>query len=349
MDKNEEVPTSNQPPPYQLHNNWLTEEEQQDWQEEEEKRCVQIQAYQNRVPMHAPLPEASDKHLSEEDKTPAGTITDPQTKDQVAPSPLRRSKHDRVAPSRLTYEDKGSQANKILGGYLSVLAPPDSMDWFDPAYESSLCYDAVSNTIEDYIPGYDLNPWSLIAKKKNDPDLPRWEEAMCGPYKTKFIEGMEHEIKQLTKMDTWIEVDEASLPKDAQIVKTTWSFKIARLPDGTIKKFHSRFCVRGDTQSNVGEVYAPVVQWSTIRMCLSLANQQNLKTRAIDISNAFCTAPLDPEKDKDVYVEMPRGFDTKGNPFRKKGKVYKLKKSLYGMRNASRVYWNHLKKVLTDP
>ena len=146
---------------------------------------------------------------------------------------------------------------------------------------------------------------------------------------------MEHEIKQLTKMDTWIEVDEASLPKDAQIVKTTWSFKIARLPDGTIKKFRSRFCVRGDTQSNVGEVYAPVVQWSTIRMCLSLANQQNLKTRAIDISNAFCTAPLDPEKDKDVYVEMPRGFDTKGNPFRKKGKVYKLKKSLYGMCDAS--------------
>jgi hypothetical protein len=231
-----------------------------------------------------------------------------------------------------------------------MLSPSDSPDWYDSAYVSAtVCYDAVNNTVEDYIPGYEYNPWTLIAKKRHDPDLPRWEEAMCGPYKDKFIAGMEHEVKQLTKMNTWVEVDEATLPKGTHIVKTTWSFKIARLPDGSIKKFRSRFCVRGDTQHDVGEVYAPVVQWSTIKMCLVMANQLDLHTRAIDISNAYCTAPLDPNEQKDIYVEMPNGHDSQGKPFKKQGKVYKLKKSLYGMRQSGLVYFNYLKKTLTDP
>ena len=133
---------------------------------------------------------------------------------------------------------------------MSLLSTSTSPDWYDEAYVSAtVFYDAGNNTIEDYYPGYENNPWSLIVKKKHDPDLPRWEEAMCGPHKDRFIAGMEHEIKQLTKMDTWIEVEEAKLPKGTKVIKTTWSFKIARLPDGTIKKlvfehqmYHSCVC-----------------------------------------------------------------------------------------------------------
>ena len=115
---------------------------------------------------------------------------------------------------------------------------------------------------------------------------------MLGPYKDKFIAGMEHELSQLWKKNTWIEVKRSELPPDANIIKSTWAFKIARMPDGSVKKFRSRFCVRGDTQVDVFVTHAPVVQWSTIRMCLVLANQLDLRTRAIDISNAFIQADL---------------------------------------------------------
>jgi hypothetical protein len=73
-----------------------------------------------------------------------------------------------------------------------------------------------------------------------------------------------------------------------------------------IKKLKSRFCACGDTQIegvDIFETYAPVVQWSTIRMLLTMAVQLNLKTRALDISNAFVTAPLGP--DEQYYIEMP--------------------------------------------
>jgi hypothetical protein len=355
MDDEDAVP-SNKPPPFQLHNEWLTEEERRARREEEEKRRVQAEAHSEKAPMHTAPAESNKVKISVSEEAKAASPPEesrsaavPQAP-QAAPTPLRRSKRDRAVPSRLTYEDKGSQVEKILGGYLSLLAPSNSKDWYDSAYASAtVCYDAVNQTIEDYIPGYEFNPWTLIAKKKHDPDLPRWEEAMCGPYKDKFVAGMEHEVTQLTKMNTWVEVDAATLPPGTHVVKTTWSFKIARLPDGTIKKFRSRFCVRGDTQKEVGEVFAPVVQWSTIKMCLSMANQLDLHTRAIDISNAFCTAPLDPNERKDIYVEMPSGRDSQGRPFRKQGKVFKLKKSLYGLRESPSVYFNYLKKVLTDP
>jgi hypothetical protein len=356
MDESDDADPGNKPPAFQLHNEWLTDEERRARREEEEKRRVQAEAYSDKAPMHtAPTEESSKVKISVSEEARASPTEDPTSvavphAPQAAPSPLRRSKRDRLAPSRLTYEDKGSQAEKVLGGYLSLLSPSDSPNWYDAAYISAtMCYDAVNNTVEDYLPGYEYNPWSLIAKKKHDPDLPRYEEAMCGPYKDKFVTGMEHEVSQLNKMDTWIEVDEASLPPGTHVVKTTWSFKIARLPDGTIKKFRSRFCVRGDTQKDVGEVFAPVVQWSTIKMCLSMANQLDLHSRAIDISNAFCTAPLDPSESKDIYVEMPRGSDSKGKPFKKQGKVLKLKKSLYGMAASPRYFANYLKKVLTDP
>ena len=99
---------------------------------------------------------------------------------------------------------------------------------------------------------------------------------------------------------------------------------------------------------DVFETHAPVVQWSTIRMCLVLANQLDLKTRAIDISNAFVSSSLTPE-DGDIYVDMPRGVDSKGKPFSKEGTVFKLRKSLYGLRQSPRLFFEFLKSTLTDP
>lgn len=134
------------------------------------------------------------------------------------------------------------------------------------------------------------------------------------------------------------------------MIKSTWAFKIARMPDGSIKKFRSRFCVRGDTQIDgvdVFETHAPVVQWSTVRMCLALANQTKLKTRAIDISQAFVSADLGPEDN--IYVQMPRGKDSQGELFAKPGKLFKLNKSLYGLKQSPKIFFDFLKSVLTDP
>eukprot|EP00804_Cyclotella_cryptica_P007787 CCRYP_001378-RD/>CCRYP_001378-RD protein AED:0.47 eAED:0.48 QI:0/-1/0/1/-1/1/1/0/137 len=55
-----------------------------------------------------------------------------------------------------------------------------------------------------------------------------------------------------------------------------------------------------------------------------------LKSKQGDITASFVHA--DVEEGENIYVEMPCGF-------RKQGKVLKLKKTLYGLRQSPRAFW----------
>ena len=59
-----------------------------------------------------------------------------------------------------------------------------------------------------------------------------------------------------------------------------------------------------------------------------------LKSKQGNVTAAFLHADLDQEKEK-VYVEMPLGFH-------QKGKVLKLRKTLYGLRQSPRAFWQYL-------
>jgi hypothetical protein len=86
-------------------------------------------------------------------------------------------------------------------------------------------------------------------------------------------------------------------------------------------------------------MWAPTVSWSTIRMMMVLAAQMQLHTRAINISSAFACTPMPPEYP--VYVELPRDFE-------EEGKVFRLKRSLYGLRAAPKLWFDYLRANLVD-
>ena len=126
------------------------------------------------------------------------------------------------------------------------------------------------------------------------------------------------------------------------ILKGTWAFKLKRLPDGSPSKFKARYCVRGDLQRegiDYFETYAPVVQWSTVRLLLTLILSNNWTTKQVDYTNAFAQATLNEE----VYIESPRGFsrgDGKG--------VLKLNNSLYGLKQAPKTFFDKLRDGLIE-
>ena len=177
------------------------------------------------------------------------------------------------------------------------------------------------------------------SKKKQDPDTPTFNQALGVLEADKYIEAMKEEITNLKRMDTWILVDRN--PK-MTILKGTWAFKLKRTPDGVAYRHRSRFCVRGDQQEygvNYFETFAPVVQWSTIRIMLILIITNKWVTRVIDYTNAFPQADID----TDIYVETPAMFGSKKGT----DKVLKLKKSLYGLKQSPRTFYQHLSKGLT--
>ena len=184
------------------------------------------------------------------------------------------------------------------------------------------------------------DPRLLQAKaSKYNEDNPSWEMAMNGPFADNFWKACEVELNTLENdMHTW---DYVKRTPDMHVLPGTWAFKVKRFPDGLVKKFKARFCVRGDRQKygiNFWETWSPVVHWSTIRTIMILAAKEQLVSTQCDITAAFVTAPIPP--DEVVYVQQPRGF------MKDPDSVLRLNSCLYGMKQSPRYFFAYLTKKL---
>lgn len=63
----------------------------------------------------------------------------------------------------------------------------------------------------------------------------------------------------------------------------------------------------------------------------------------MDMQNAF----LHGEFDEKVYMKLPQGLKIKNNLYQNKNVVCKLKKSLYGIKQESRMWFHKLHSTLT--
>ena len=209
---------------------------------------------------------------------------------------------------------------------------------------SSSEYDYEENTVEW------MHPLTLSARA-NAEDNPTWEEAMSGPDRAGYWEAACKEIDTLTKKrDAW---DVVARQPWMNVLPSTWAFKCKRYPDGSIRKLKARFCARGDRQIedvDYFDTFAPVVKWNTVRLLLTLSSILGLSTRQVDYVSAFVQAPIDRDPNWDsmseeerersgVFVQMPRGFS-------EPGKVLRLKRSLYGLKQSPRNFFQHLKSKL---
>ncbi|KAJ9542758.1 hypothetical protein OSB04_029264 [Centaurea solstitialis] len=146
---------------------------------------------------------------------------------------------------------------------------------------------------------YELNMYELMLTCDEEPR--NFKEAIMNP---EWLKAMTSEIESIEKNKTWKLVP---LPKHAKPIGLKWLFKIKRNADGLISRYKARLVAKGYVQEygiDFDEVFAP-------------------------------TAFLHGELKEEVYVSQPEGFEKVGE----QGKVYKLEKALYGLRQAPRA-WN---------
>ena len=142
--------------------------------------------------------------------------------------------------------------------------------------------------------------WHPLAfqAKVNDADSPTLREVLNMPLEERKLwwKAMYDELDQLLDKGTYEIVDRSeAIEKNKQVVGSTWVFKRKRLPDGTIQKLKARFCVRGDLQKSditKDDVYAPVIDWATVRLLFTVSVACNLETAQIDFRNAFVQSDL---------------------------------------------------------
>ena len=94
-------------------------------------------------------------------------------------------------------------------------------------------------------------------------------------------------------------------------------------------------------QIDYEETFALVVKWSSICILLTLATQSNLEVHQMDVKMAFLNGNLE----HDIFMQPPPGCANYGW----KDLVWKLEKSLYGLKQASQSWYmkamNELKKL----
>ena len=79
------------------------------------------------------------------------------------------------------------------------------------------------------------------------------------------------------------------------VINSTWLFKLKRCPDVFIKKFKARLYARGDMHLegiDFFKTYAPVVQWTTVRLMLIIEVLLGLKSKQGNVTAAFLHADL---------------------------------------------------------
>ena len=184
------------------------------------------------------------------------------------------------------------------------------------------------NTIEDFPP-------HALGAQISSEDTPNWTEAMSGPLRDGFLKACATELATLVKKGCYDIVERQPW---MHVLPSIWAFRIKRFTDGTLRKLKAQFCVRGDKQIegvDFFDTYAPVINWTTVRLVLILSIILNLQTVQVDYTCAFVHADIDKppgfeqmsptdQAKAGVYISMPRGFS-------EPGKVLRLNKSLYGL------------------
>ena len=162
------------------------------------------------------------------------------------------------------------------------------------------------------------------------------------PNSGRWLEVTLDELKNMYKNTVWSSelIDEKLIPKSL-ILPSQLLYEIQMNPDGTLKKFKCRLVIRGDKWYDIYEsdTYASTVKSETVRICLAIAATEDMKMESVDVKAAFHNLPL---KDEEIiYMRRPSGLDDSHMP-----KIVRLKKCIYGMKQASVYFHDHSDIVL---
>ena len=153
-------------------------------------------------------------------------------------------------------------------------------------------------------------------------------------------DAMTDEMNSMANNDVW---DLVELPSGSKAIGCKWVFKTKRDSQGNIDRYKARLVAKGFTQVegvDYRETFSPVSTKDSFRIIMALVAHFDLELHQMDVKTAFLNGVLEEE----VYIKQPEGFIAKD----KEHLVCKLKKSIYGLKQASRQWYLKFHEVITS-
>ena len=166
----------------------------------------------------------------------------------------------------------------------------------------------------------------VLLVDQNEPTT--YQEAMLGPDSEKWLEAMKSEIQSMYDNQVWTLINP---PEGTKTIGYKWVFKKKTDMDGKVHTYKARLVAKGFKQTHgidYDETFPPVARLKSIRIFIAIAAYHDYESWKMDVKTAFLNGNLL----EDVYMTQTEGFVQPKNS----GKVCKLQRSIYGLKQASR-------------
>ena len=163
-----------------------------------------------------------------------------------------------------------------------------------------------SGTGENIIVNYVLPLFLKDNAEASKEDNINWSEVTTGTFDNKYWKEMKTEITTLESLGAWGIFE---LYDNMNVIKLKWSFKRKHYIDSLIKNAKAESCA--NVNQKLEEIdffgtYAPVVQWTTIQLILTIEILRGLKSKQGDVVANFIHADI--VEGENVYINTPKRF-----------------------------------------
>lgn len=256
--------------------------------------------------IHGAAPPAEPLHqLPGQSDSDGASVGDTQVEEPVdmAPEvqPQGRPVRVRNAPDRFV------PGNAVQAA--GVVAPADLSALLDPTCVMGQAFAVTGQTVP-----------------KNYADIANW-----GDMQDLWYASYNKELSSIKEMQVFEEIAEKDVPVGARILTSKLHFANKYGPDGAITDRKTRLCAHGYKQVeglDFTETTAPTAAANSTRMFFAEAAYRDLHVHQMDVKTAFLHAPLEEE----LYMRPPLGIPEL------KGKIWRLHKAIYGLKQAANAW-----------
>jgi hypothetical protein len=168
----------------------------------------------------------------------------------------------------------------------------------------------------------------------------KFKEAMKGSDNENWQKAVDEEHDRMQKHRVWEAVLRDGIPAQAKILTSTWAMK--KKSNGV---YRARLNARGYEQVDgvhydSHNISAPVTNDVTIRIVMVLMIMGGWVGELLDVKGAFLHGDF--EEDRNVYMEVPEGFEKYYDP---RIYVLYLLQTIYGLKQSAKAFWTKLLKA----